>query len=142
MSKTTRKKAKFKNDLPADESKKSICRICLSFGRENVQSEAPRDVRGAQPAAATSSAVLPKRKRRASMNPLYFSDFLRDRIEELFERTVQIPAPRPGGDTNRQNDPNENWPRIDVFEDRNFFKVTQPTWVSNQPTSHCWTPQK
>jgi hypothetical protein len=78
MSKTTRKKSKFKNDLiysngvlPVEEKKTPKRRICLSFGRENVQGEVP----GAQPAAAAPSAGQPKKKSRASLNALYFSDF-------------------------------------------------------------------
>jgi hypothetical protein len=69
MSKTTRKKCKFKNELvyshgllPVDESKTSISRFCLSFGRENVQSEAQQDVPGAQPAATAQSGGPPKQK--------------------------------------------------------------------------------
>jgi hypothetical protein len=40
--------------LPVDESKTSIRRFCLSFGRENVQSDAQRDVPGAQPAVTAA----------------------------------------------------------------------------------------
>jgi hypothetical protein len=79
MSKTTRKKSKFKYDpiyshrlLPVDENKTFFCRFCLSFGREKVQREAQREVSGAQPAAAASSAGPPKMKRRASIIPLHF----------------------------------------------------------------------
>jgi hypothetical protein len=44
---------------------------------ENVQREAQREVPGSQPAAAASSAGLPKKKRRASLNPLPFSGLSR-----------------------------------------------------------------
>jgi hypothetical protein len=71
-----------------------------------------------QQAAAASSTGPPTRKRRASMNQLYFSGFSRHRIEEHYEHTVQISVPRPGGDTNRQNDQNESLPRIDALEER------------------------
>jgi hypothetical protein len=60
--------------------------LCFCFGRENVQIDAQRDVPGAQPAATSQSAGPPK-KRRASTNPLYFSDFSRARIEEHYENS-------------------------------------------------------
>jgi hypothetical protein len=79
-----RKKRKSKDDLIyrhgfllVGEKTTCICRFCWSFGRENDQLEAQREFPGAQPAADASRAGQPKKKRRASMNPSYFSDFSR-----------------------------------------------------------------